>query len=85
MAKRKSPEGSGLSVYENQVLVLVSKGLTNIEIGQELGHIPSSVSLAITNIKEKLGIDKQDLRHALLGHQSREISRLRSMLYGRQG
>lgn len=82
MAKWKAPEGGKLSGYEKQVLLLASKGLTNVEIARELGKTPSSVAVAITHVREKLNIGGRDLRHAILYQQSRELSRLKGLING---
>jgi DNA-binding CsgD family transcriptional regulator len=47
---------STLSPREQQVLALVSRGLTNVEAGRQLGIGPHAVKFHLASIYRKLGV-----------------------------
>lgn len=62
---------SQLSARELEVLLLISKGLSNKEIGSELGVAEATVKVHITNILAKLGV--ADRTQAILSGIKRGI------------
>ena len=53
------PPGGRLSQREHQVLVLVSQGLTNPQIGRLLNVSPHTVKTHLDNILNKLGVNNR--------------------------
>ncbi|HVM14774.1 MAG TPA: AAA family ATPase [Egibacteraceae bacterium] len=49
----------GLTVRETEVLSLVAEGLTNAEIGRKLFISPKTASVHVTNIMQKLGVNRR--------------------------
>jgi len=69
---RKSPLIEALTPLEMQVLALMAEGLTNLQIGQQLGITESTIKSHVSTIIAKLGVASRTeavalaLRHGLV-------------------
>jgi DNA-binding NarL/FixJ family response regulator len=63
-AQREDPKFSTLSTREREILNLLARGLTNLDIGRELFISEKTVRNHVTNIFEKLGVHSR--AHAIV-------------------
>ncbi len=54
-----APGSAGLTTREEQVLVLIGRGLTNREIGEHLGIAEKTVKNVVTGLLAKLGLQRR--------------------------
>ncbi len=59
VTQQTAETGANLTDKERKVLVLMSQGLSNIEIAKQLGVSPSTIKTHVSNILFKLGVDSR--------------------------
>ncbi len=75
LARRSRPDPAlvQLTRRERQVLELIGRNYSNLEIANELGITPDTVKKHIANLRGKLGLaNKNEVYYWLLQHKDRE-------------
>jgi two-component system, NarL family, nitrate/nitrite response regulator NarL len=56
---RRQLEGDALTTRESQILEMISKGLTNVEIAVQLGLTVHAIKFHLTGVYRKLGVSNR--------------------------
>ena len=56
---RRQLEGDALTTRETQILEMISKGLTNVQIAAQLGVTVHAVKFHLTGVYRKLGVSNR--------------------------